>query len=66
MNIKGINIFFIAILSVAMLFVSGCHKDKTYVVTFDANGGTGTMKEQKFDEGVSRTEAAHHIPTDRK
>ena len=64
MNIKGINIFFIAILSVAMLFVSGCHKDKTYVVTFDANGGTGTMKEQKFDEGVEQALSANSFTRD--
>ena len=48
------KIFLVAFAIVAMLFVSGCHKDKTYVVTFDANGGTGTMKEQKFDEGVEQ------------
>ena len=48
------KIFLVAFAIVAMLFVSGCHKDKTYVVTFDSNGGTGTMKEQKFDEGVEQ------------
>ena len=58
------KIFLVAFAIVAMLFVSGCHKDKTYVVTFDANGGTGTMKEQKFDEGVEQALSANSFTRD--
>lgn len=33
---------------VGMIAISGCGKEKVYRVTFDANGGTGEMKEQAF------------------
>lgn len=36
-----------------MLAISGCGKEKVYTVTFDANGGSGTMKEQSFVKDVS-------------
>lgn len=44
------NVFlFLAIVSLfGMMAVSGCGKEKVYRVTFDANGGTGEMKEQAF------------------
>ena len=31
--------------------LSGCERTETYTVTFDANGGTGTMQQQLFTEG---------------
>ena len=33
-----------------VLLMSGCNKKETYTVTFDANGGTGTMQPQTFVE----------------
>ncbi|MBQ6276622.1 MAG: InlB B-repeat-containing protein [Bacteroidales bacterium] len=40
---------FLAIVSVVgMIAISGCGKEKVYRVSFDANGGTGEMKEQAF------------------
>ncbi len=38
-----------------MLAISGCKKKETYIVTFDANGGTGTMAEQIFKEGEAQS-----------
>ncbi len=46
---RALFIFF-AIISVA---ISGCKKE-TYTVTFNANGGTGTMQEQTFTEGKAQ------------
>ena len=44
-----------AIVSVAgMMAISGCGKEKVYTVTFDANGGSGVMKEQSFVKDVSQ------------
>ena len=37
-----------------MLAISGCGKEKVYTVTFDANGGTGEMKEQIFVKDVAQ------------
>ncbi|MBQ2574458.1 MAG: InlB B-repeat-containing protein [Bacteroidales bacterium] len=34
--------------------MSGCNKKETYTVTFDANGGTGTMEAQTFTEGEAQ------------
>ncbi len=46
----------IAIVTVLLvLAVSGCKKKETYIVTFDANGGTGTMAEQIFKEGEAQS-----------
>lgn len=46
----------IAIVTVLLvLAVSGCKKKQTYIVTFDANGGTGTMAEQIFKEGEAQS-----------
>lgn len=40
---------FLAIVSVmGLIAMSGCGKEKVYRVTFDANGGTGEMKQQAF------------------
>ena len=33
-----------------LLLMCGCKKKETYTVTFDANGGTGTMQPQIFVE----------------
>ncbi len=44
-----------AIISLAgMLAISGCKKKETYTVTFNANGGTGTMAAQTFTEGEAQ------------
>ncbi len=45
----------ITIFAVGMLAISGCGKEKVYTVTFNANGGTGEMKEQIFVKDVSQT-----------
>lgn len=51
---RSIFLFF-AIVSVAgMIAISGCGKEKVYTVTFDANGGSGVMKEQSFVKDVSQ------------
>ncbi len=46
-------IFLIATV-VGILAISGCGKEKVYAVTFDANGGTGEMKEQIFVKDVAQ------------
>ena len=50
--------FYFMILSIAtmagMLVISGCKKKETYTVTFNANGGSGTMVEQTFTEGKAQ------------
>lgn len=38
-----------------MIAISGCKKKETYTVTFNANGGTGTMAAQTFTEGEAQT-----------
>ena len=37
-----------------MLAISGCKKKETYMVTFNPNGGTGTMSAQTFTEGEAQ------------
>lgn len=39
------------ILAMGIWGLSGCERTETYTVTFDANGGTGTMQQQLFTEG---------------
>ena len=40
---------------VGMLTISGCGDgERNYIVTFDANGGTGNMRQQEFAEGVEQ------------
>lgn len=47
--------FMFAILSlVGLIAISGCGKKETYTVSFNANGGTGTMAEQTFTEGETQ------------
>ena len=49
------KIFFpLAVTCFVVLLMSGCNKKETYTVTFDANGGTGTMEAQTFTEGESQ------------
>ena len=42
--------FPLAVICFAVLLMSGCNKNETYTVTFDANGGMGTMQQQTFVE----------------
>lgn len=45
------KIFFpLAVTCFVVLLMSGCNKKETYTVTFDANGGIGTMQPQTFVE----------------
>ncbi len=37
-----------------LLLMCGCKKKETFTVTFDANGGTGTMEAQTFTEGEAQ------------
>ena len=37
-----------------MLAISGCKKKETYTVTFNPNGGTGTMNPQYIYSGESK------------
>lgn len=39
---------------VGMIAISGCNKKETYIVTFNANGGSGTMAAQTFTEGEAQ------------
>ena len=56
MGIQKYTLKLIAIVTVLlMLAISGCKKKETYIVTFDANGGTGTMAEQIFKEGEAQS-----------
>ncbi len=49
---KKVYFLVFAIVSVmGLIAISGCDKKETYTVTFDANGGTGTMVSQTFTEG---------------
>jgi len=52
-NIRKI-IFPLAVTCFVVLLMSGCNKKETYTVTFDANGGTGTMETQTFTEGEAQ------------
>lgn len=38
----------------AIFSLYGCNRDETYIVSFDANGGTGRMPSQLFDAGVPK------------
>ncbi|MBO7570622.1 MAG: InlB B-repeat-containing protein [Bacteroidales bacterium] len=39
---------------VGLVAISGCKKKETYTVSFNANGGNGSMSEQIFTEGESQ------------
>ena len=45
---RSIFLLFAIVSVMGMIAISGCGKEKVYRVTFDANGGTGEMKEQAF------------------
>jgi hypothetical protein len=47
---------FLAIVSViGMVMMSGCNRPETYTVTFNSNGGSGTMAAQTFTEDEAQT-----------
>lgn len=46
--------FLFAVTCMMLLLMSGCKKSETFTVTFDANGGTGTMEAQTFTEGEAQ------------
>ena len=47
-------LFFAIITIMGILAISGCKKKETYTVSFNANGGNGTMTEQIFKEGEAQ------------
>ena len=52
---KKFYLMIFAIVTLAgMLAISGCKKKETYTVTFNPNGGTGTMSAQTFTEGEAQ------------
>ena len=51
---RSIFLFFAIVTLVGMLAISGCKKKETYTVTFNPNGGTGTMQPQTFTEGEAQ------------
>ena len=40
--------------ALAIFSLYGCNRDETYIVSFDANGGRGSMPSQLFDAGVPK------------
>ena len=44
----------VIIVASAIFSLYGCNRDETYIVSFDANGGTGRMPSQLFDAGVPK------------
>ena len=48
-------IFPLTVTCMLLLLMSGCKKHETYIVTFNANGGTGTMEAQTFTEGEAQS-----------
>jgi len=51
---RTIFLFFAVVTLVGMLAISGCKKKETYTITFNPNGGTGTMSVQTFTEGEAQ------------
>lgn len=51
---RSIFLFFAIVTLSGMLAISGCKKKETYTVTFNPNGGTGTMEAQTFTEGEAQ------------
>lgn len=51
---RSIFLFFAIVTLAGMLAISGCKKKETYIVTFNPNGGTGTMEAQTFTEGEAQ------------
>ena len=60
------NLFLLlAIISVVgMMVISGCKKAETYTITFDSNGGSGTMQQQIFTEGEAQKLAKNTFTRD--
>ena len=44
----------VVVATLGILSLCGCNRHETYIVTFDANGGTGTMRSQEFVEGEAQ------------
>lgn len=44
----------IIVFALGFFALSGCDRNETYIVIFDANGGTGTMRSQEFVEGEAQ------------
>lgn len=51
---KFFLMFFAVVTLAGMLAISGCKKKVTYTVTFNPNGGAGTMTAQTFTEGEAQ------------
>ncbi len=51
---RSIFLFFAIVTLAGMLAISGCKKKETYTITFNPNGGTGTMSAQTFTEGEAQ------------
>ena len=47
--------FPLAVTCFVVLLMSGCKKNETYTITYDANGGTGTMEQQTVKYGEQFT-----------
>ncbi|MBO7652198.1 MAG: hypothetical protein J6S84_05745 [Bacteroidales bacterium] len=45
-------LFFTVITLSVLLATSGCERLETYIVTFNSNGGIGTMQAQRYSDGV--------------
>lgn len=59
-NMRNFFIFFAIVFVAGMLAFSGCDfETTTYTVTFDANGGEGSMSQQVFTEGVEQALSAN-------
>ena len=51
---RKIFLFLAIVCVVGMVMMSGCNRPETYTVTFNSNGGTGTMAVQTFTEGEAQ------------
>ncbi|MBO7572668.1 MAG: InlB B-repeat-containing protein [Bacteroidales bacterium] len=51
---KSIFLLFAIVSAAGMIAISGCDRPETYTVTFNPNGGTGTMQPQTFTEGEAQ------------
>lgn len=51
---KSIFLLFAIVSAAGMIAISGCDRPETYTVTFNPNGGTGTMQSQTFTEGEAQ------------
>ncbi len=51
---RSIFLFFAIVTLAGMLAISGCNRPETYIVTFNSNGGAGTMAAQTFTAGEAQ------------